>query len=193
MLERVAQAISSSVEPIAGLSCQFARASQHPVLQLPLREPRLQSDRTIMPPAKAKGEVRTWVSSRWKNPCCPGQFSVEIRRSLRESTNCRVGKPLPACMRMRTFCAIRPPASTIKVSANWSHNILEDVSRNRTSGRHPKILDFASRRVKSGPIHYVQHYPPGEQKKNLNTRTNHAHTPLPGGRAKPRLRIRRCP
>ena len=33
---------------------------------------------TPMPPAKAKGRGRTWVSSRWKNPCRPGQFSVEI-------------------------------------------------------------------------------------------------------------------
>jgi hypothetical protein len=34
---------------------------------------------------------------------------------------------------------------------------------------------------------------PREQKKNLRERTNRAHTPLIGGRAKPRLRIGRCP
>src|SRR5271155_5916351 len=33
---------------------------------------------TPSPPAKPRGKVRTWVSSRWKNPCCPGQLSVEI-------------------------------------------------------------------------------------------------------------------
>jgi hypothetical protein len=29
------------------------------------------------------GEVRTWVSSRRKNPCRPGQLSVEINRDDR--------------------------------------------------------------------------------------------------------------
>jgi murein DD-endopeptidase MepM/ murein hydrolase activator NlpD len=29
------------------------------------------------------GTVRTWVSSRWKNPCCPGQFLAEINNASR--------------------------------------------------------------------------------------------------------------
>jgi hypothetical protein len=33
------------------------------------------------------GRVRTWVSSRWKNPWRPGQFSVEINTYLQGHVN----------------------------------------------------------------------------------------------------------
>ena len=50
---------------------------------------------TPLSPAHSRGgKVRTWVNSRWKNPCCPGQLSVEINRRLSRCSQLSESSPI---------------------------------------------------------------------------------------------------